>query len=230
MTSNYTIIVGGGNGTRMGSEIPKQFIVLNGLPILMHTLYAFARSKTKQTLILVLNTSLIEQWSKLCKQYAFEVPHIVVSGGSTRFHSVYNGLDYIKQHLIPNGEGFVAIHDGVRPLISQEIIVSGFNKITNHPGGLVTAIPSKDSVRMLAVGATKALDRSTIFLVQTPQFFPFKTAYKAYQQPYKDQFTDDASVVESAGYPIEIIQGDTQNIKITFPADLQLAEILMKNA
>jgi len=229
MTNNYAIIVGGGRGTRMESQIPKQFMALNGLPVLMHTLYAFARSKTKPVLILVLNHSLMEQWNELCVQHAFELPHTIVSGGATRFHSVYNGLNYIKQHFLINHNDFVAIHDGVRPLISPKIIEIGFNKIVNYPGGLVTALPSKDSIRMVTDNTTQALDRSTVFLVQTPQFFSFTTIYSAYQQPYKDQFTDDASVAENAGCPIEIIQGDTHNIKITFPADLQLAEILMKN-
>jgi len=230
MTNNYAVIVGGGSGTRMGSDMPKQFLLLNGLPVLMHTLKAFAKSAAKPELVLVLNPSLITHWNNLCREYAFTLPHCIVAGGPTRFHSVLNGLNHIKD-LLPLGRlGYIAVHDGVRPLISQEIIDEGFVKITQYGGALVVATPSKDSVRVKSQDdVTKAMDRTTVFLVQTPQFFSTEILFEAYKQPYEERFTDDASVVENAGYPVGIIQGDTRNIKITFPEDLLLAEIMMKS-
>ncbi|GAA4796151.1 2-C-methyl-D-erythritol 4-phosphate cytidylyltransferase [Olivibacter ginsenosidimutans] len=230
MAKQYAIIVGGGTGTRMGSEVPKQFLPLNGLPVLMHTLAAFANCTACPTLVLVLNSSLIGEWNQLCKKHDFTISHTIIAGGPTRFHSVLNGLQHIKNDLSEDKQGYIAVHDGVRPLISKKIIDEGFAKVSQLNTSFVTAIPSKDSIRIRIEGSqtTSALDRTRVFLVQTPQFFPANILLEAYDQSYKEQFTDDASVVEQFGYPIGIIQGDTRNIKITFPEDLLLAEIMMK--
>lgn len=229
MRKNYVIIVGGGSGTRMQSAIPKQFMLLNGLPVLMHTLTAFSQSNTRPTIILVLNNRLKSEWEQLCTKYSFDVPHIIVEGGDTRFHSVQNGLNHIKQLSEPIKPTYIAVHDGVRPLVSKEIIDYGFQQIGRHRA-LITAVSSKDSVRIKESGDTsRAVDRSTVFLVQTPQFFSAEILFEAYEQTYSDTFTDDASVVEKKGYPIQILPGDTRNIKITFSEDLLFAEVIMKS-
>jgi len=229
MAKNYVIIVGGGSGTRMQSDTPKQFMLLNGLPILMHTIKKFNVSQTSPVIILVLAPTLRKQWQQLCEEYTFTIQHIVVDGGSTRFHSVLNGLKYIKSNTASIENGYIAIHDGVRPMVSGKIIDDGFEQVVKFRA-LVTATASKDSIRIKEIGdITRSIDRNTVFLVQTPQFFAAELLLKAYEQPFEAKFTDDASVVENFGYPIKIMQGDTRNIKITFPEDLILAEILTKS-
>lgn len=229
MVKNYVIIVGGGSGTRMQSAIPKQFMLLKNLPILMHTLTVFAESNTKPTIILALNSQLKTTWKNLCIQHNFKIQHKIVDGGTTRFHSVKNGLNYIKQFTEVAAPAYVAVHDGVRPLVSKETIDYGFEQVPQY-GALAAAVSSKDSVRIKdSEGASRAIDRDTIFLVQTPQFFSAEILFSAYEQDYNDMFTDDASVVEKNGHPIHLIPGDIRNIKITFPEDLLFAETLIKS-
>lgn len=230
MAKRYVIVVGGGTGSRMQSAVPKQFMLLNGLPILMHTLKAFAESQTKPAIILVLNSQITDEWDRLCRHHAFQVPHSVVRGGNTRFHSVLNGLNHIKTFNESSEVSYIAVHDGVRPLVSKAIIDNGFQAVEEH-AALVTAISSKDSVRIKdPVHQSKAVDRSNVFLVQTPQFFSSEVLFKAYEQDYDESFTDDSSVVEKNGYPIQLTPGDTRNIKITFPEDLLFAESMLKSA
>lgn len=231
MVNHFAIVVGGGSGTRMQSKIPKQFMLLNGLPVLMHTITAFAKNHSNPVVILVLNELYSEYWDKLCKQYKYTVPHTIIYGGKTRFDSVRNGLSYINDTFSEVDYSYIAIHDGVRPLISQQLINDGYMQLANHQA-LVTAISSKDSVRVKEKNneTSTAVDRDTVFLVQTPQFFHGKILLKAYEQKYHEHFTDDASVVESAGYSVKIISGDSRNIKITFSEDLLLAEVLIKSS
>jgi len=232
----YAIIVAGGKGLRMNTELPKQFIPINGKPLLMSTLEAFFRYDNELELILVLPVVQQEYWHTICKQYGFSVSHRIADGGETRFHSVKNGL-----MLIPDTEeSLIAIHDGVRPFVSQKTISEAF-KCAEKYGTAVPAINPVDSVRQLTgtpVGAglapalnstgSTALDRTKLKMIQTPQIFKNSILKKAYLQEYTPSFTDDASVVEKCGHPIILTEGNRENIKITTPLDLQIAEVLIK--
>ena len=217
----FAVIVAGGSGLRMKTEIPKQFLILNGKPVIMHTISAFAASAQKPEILIVLNPQYFNLWRNLCEQYSFSVKHQLVAGGSTRFYSVKEALDLIEE------ESVIAIHDAVRPLISSAIISEAY-ELAFKKGNAVVAVPSKDSVRLqTSTGISKSLNRSDVFLVQTPQTFQSKLIKKAYEQPYNEHFTDDASVVESAGEKINLLTGDPDNIKITFPTDLRFAEMIL---
>jgi 2-C-methyl-D-erythritol 4-phosphate cytidylyltransferase len=223
-TSRYAIIVAGGSGSRMQSVVPKQFLSINGLPVLMHTLLAFYNSDSKPQLILVLPTDYHDHWAQLCTTYNFNIPHQLLSGGETRFHSVKNGLG-----LIPDNEdSIIAVHDAVRPLTSREIIDESYQYAAAN-GNAIAAVKSRDSIRQLKDGSSIALTRDEIYLVQTPQTFQSAQLKKAYYQPYNSHFTDDASVVEATGIKINLIEGNYQNIKITFAEDIAIAELLLKN-
>lgn len=204
----------------MQSDLPKQFMLLNGKPVLMHTLEAFYHSELKPEIILVLNIDFHTFWEDLCIKHNFTIPHKLVKGGLQRFHSVKNGINSIKN------KGIIAIHDAVRPLISNELITKSFLK-AEELGNAIVAIKSKDSVRQLNGKTSKALNRDEIYLVQTPQTFSSEILNKAYNQDFRNEFTDDASVVERMGISINIIEGENKNIKITFPEDIQLAELYM---
>jgi 2-C-methyl-D-erythritol 4-phosphate cytidylyltransferase len=218
----YAIIVAGGSGSRMQSTIPKQFLLLSGLPVLMHTIMAFYQSVSKPQIILVIPADLHEFWSSLCKQYNFTIPHQLVNGGETRFHSVQNGLA-----VISGDEAIVAIQDAVRPLTGVDIIDRSYTQAAKK-GNAVTAVKSRDSIRQVRDDASISLLREEIYLVQTPQTFQFAQLQKAYEEPYNPGFTDDASVVEATGESIHILEGSYQNIKITFPEDIAIAELLLK--
>ncbi|HTD41873.1 MAG TPA: 2-C-methyl-D-erythritol 4-phosphate cytidylyltransferase [Mucilaginibacter sp.] len=220
--SNYVIIVAGGSGSRMHSAVPKQFLILNDLPVLMHTINAFYHCQTKPQIIVVLPIDSHDYWNKLCKVHRFEVPHQLVSGGETRFHSVKNGLA-----LIEDDNAIVAVHDAVRPLISYEIIDESFECATLY-GNAIVAIKSRDSVRQIKDNRSVSLVRDEIYLIQTPQTFQIAQLREAYLQPYQSYFTDDASVVEQTGVNINLIGGSYQNIKITYPEDIAIAEFLLK--
>lgn len=217
----YAIIVGGGSGKRMQNPIAKQFLLLGNKPVLMHTLSAFHQSNFKPELILVLHEDLHQQWEELCAKYNFDIPHLLITGGEQRFHSVRNGLMAIK------GDGIIAIHDAVRPLVSQKLIASAYEK-ASEDGNAVCCIKPSDSVRRLKENQSKVINRDELVLVQTPQTFEVNQLRKAYQQHYRTKFTDDASVVEKAGFKINLIEGERNNLKITFPEDLELAHYLLK--
>ncbi len=220
---NYAIIVAGGSGSRMQSVVPKQFLSLNGMPVVMHTLLAFYQSNSQPRLILVLHADFHAYWKQLCLTHNFNIPHQLVQGGETRFNSVKNGLE-----LIPgNQDSIIAIHDAVRPLTDKAIIDESYTHAAKY-GNAVTAVKSRDSVRQLKNNSSAALTRDEIYLIQTPQTFQSTQLKKAYQQPYHDKFTDDASVVEETGVKINLIAGNYQNIKITFPEDIAIAELLLK--
>jgi len=217
MIKKYAIIVAGGSGNRMKSSIPKQFIEVGGLPILMHTLKRFKEADSTIELILVLPESQFEFWNDLCKKYQ-TVPHQLVKGGITRFQSGLNGLQAI------DNEGLVAIHDGVRPFVSVEIINESFS-VAAEKGTAVVSVPCKDSVRVNGL----AIDRSTVRLIQTPQTFQISLIKKAFETEELISFTDDSSVAEHAGFAINLIEGNYENIKITTPEDLLWAEVILKN-
>lgn len=216
----YAIIVAGGSGSRMKSDLPKQFIEIGGLPILMHTLKRFKEADTDLELILVLPESQFEFWKELCEIHAAfikTIPHQLVAGGKSRFQSGKNGLDIIKN------EGLVAIHDGVRPFVSPEIIKESF-RIAEEKGTAVVSVASKDSIRVNG----QAIDRATVRLIQTPQTFQISLLKKAFETEELATFTDDASVAEHAGFEIHLIEGSYENIKITTPEDLLWAEVLLR--
>lgn len=218
----YAIIVAGGSGNRMQTETPKQFLLLKNLPVLMHTIKAFAQSESQPKILLVLNKEQQGYWRRLCDEFNFRIPHQVIDGGTERFHSVKNAVYTIEE------ESFVAIHDAVRPLVSKALIDSCYKEAAQQ-GNVIAAVQSSDSVRLLKNEKTSALKRDEIYLVQTPQTFSLKVLKEAYNQEFNSYFTDDASVVESIGYNINIIEGERSNIKITYPIDLELAELLLKH-
>lgn len=217
----YALIVAGGKGTRMGSELPKQFASLCGEPILFHTIRAFYQSSVKPHIILVLSQEYFAYWENLCKENDFQIPHQIVAGGNTRFESVQNGLKLVSEPSI------VAIHDAVRPIITNDIITNSFLTAQKNKSA-IAVIPSKDSIRKVTNGKSFAMDRGEIYLVQTPQTFQSALLKNAYTQENKEAFTDDASVFESDGNEICLIQGSSQNIKITYPEDLLIAELFLK--
>jgi 2-C-methyl-D-erythritol 4-phosphate cytidylyltransferase len=223
--NNYVIIVAGGSGTRMQSAVPKQFLLINGKPVLMHTIEAFHKAEADPQIIIVLHANFHSYWKQLCAEHHFDIPFKLVNGGETRFHSVKNGLD-----LIPGQEDIlVAVHDAVRPLTSKQIIDQSYKYAAEH-GNAITAVKSRDSVRQLKNNISEALVRDEIYLVQTPQTFQSAQIKKAYLQPYDAKFTDDASVIEEMGEKINLIEGNYSNIKITFPEDIAIAELLMKSS
>jgi len=215
------LVVAGGKGTRMNAAIPKQFLLVDGLPILMHTLYAFFRYSEKIEVILVLPESDFQTWSTLCQEYSFSKPVRLQAGGDSRFQSVRNGLDLIE------GDGLVAIHDGVRPLVSEDLIGASFRLAALH-GSAVAAVRLKESIRMTNQDRTQAMDRSQFRLIQTPQTFQTSLIKKAYLQKEDASLTDDASVAERAGHTISLFEGSYENIKVTTPEDLVVAEALMR--
>ena len=221
MKPKYAIIVAGGKGLRMGNEIPKQFLLLNNKPILMHAIAQFHAFDPAISCIVVLPESQIAYWKTLCKTYQFALPHTVVSGGVERFNSVANGLNAI------NGSGLVAVHDGVRPIITTEMLEQGF-KTAEIFDSAVPYVDSIDSLREIIGDDSKTLDRTKIKRIQTPQIFDVVKLKKAMDTPYKPEFTDEATVWECAGHKVHFYSGDTNNIKITTPLDLKIAEVIMK--
>lgn len=216
----YALIVAGGKGIRMGSETPKQFIKLSGKPVLMRTIEAFHHYSPDIRIILVLNQDLMEQWNALCGEYRFTAPVELVEGGQERFHSVKNGLGMVEQSSL------VAIHDGVRPLVTQRIIADSFT-IAAKFGSAVPVSPLNETVRKIKDGKSQVIDRCYLFSVQTPQTFLSDLIQKAYLQDYREDFTDDASLVESMGEKVHFFPGDSRNIKITRQEDMKLAEMMM---
>lgn len=219
----FAIIVAGGTGKRMGTEIPKQFLEINGKPILMHTIRAFHDFDFETKLILILPKEQQKFWNELCLKHSFSINHHIAEGGETRFQSVKNGLKLIK------GEGIIFIHDGVRPLVNQKTIERCF-ETAQKSGNAIPVLPVNESLRKLNGFENISVDRSLFFSVQTPQTFQTDQIQAAYQQIYNPDFTDDASVAEKAGFKIFMVEGNRENIKITTPIDLIVAETLLKNS
>ncbi len=218
--AEYVLIVAGGKGTRIKSALPKQFIELNGKPILLHTLEAFYRYSEKIKVVLVLPEDDFGIWRSICEKFEFTRPLHLQKGGDSRFQSVRNGLSLLE------GEGLVAIHDGVRPLVSADIIGASFRLAAVHQSA-VAAVRLKESIRMTDQDNTKAMDRSKFRLIQTPQTFDLQLIKKAYEIKEDASLTDDASVAERAGHVISLFEGSYENIKITTPEDLIVAKALM---
>ena len=218
----YAIIVAGGKGLRMGTDLPKQFLPLGGKPILMRTLEAFSNCDNDIHIILVLPKEQQEYWKNLCKEYNFSIEHTIADGGKTRFHSVKSGLNKVDT----SAKSLIAVHDGVRPFVSAETIKATY-KTAEQKGTAVPVVPSVDSVRQTKGEENFALDRSCIQLVQTPQTFNSDILFEAYQQDFTKLFTDDASVVEKAGHKIILCEGNRENIKITTPFDMTVGNAIL---
>ncbi|MCU0418397.1 MAG: 2-C-methyl-D-erythritol 4-phosphate cytidylyltransferase [Cyclobacteriaceae bacterium] len=218
--TEYAIIVAGGKGTRIKSAVPKQFLPLLGKPILLHTLEAFHRYSPQVNIILVLPEDDFPRWRELAAQHGYRAPIVLQRGGDTRFQSVRQGLAKI------DGDGLVAIHDGVRPLVSADIIGASFRLAAVHQSA-VAAVRLKESIRMTDQDNTKAMDRSRFRLIQTPQTFHVNLIKRAYEIKEDASLTDDASVAERAGHVISLFEGSYENIKITTPEDLIIAAALL---
>ena len=216
----YALIVAGGKGLRMGKELPKQFLLLAGKPILMHTLEQFYHYNAAMKLVLVLPLDHQGYWKELCETYQFTVPHQIATGGETRFHSVRNGLQWVTT------KGIVAIHDGVRPFVSQQVIARCFEQ-AELSGSAIPVLPMIESVREYVGDGSIAVDRTHYCSVQTPQVFDSVQLLKAYELPFSSQFTDDASVLEAAGYSLTLVEGNRENCKITTPFDLLVGDCLL---
>ena len=225
---DYVIIVAGGKGLRMGSDIPKQFLPISGKPVLMRTLERFRQYSPTLQIILVLPKAQQDYWQELCKEYDFKVEYLLADGGETRFHSVQHGLA-----LIPDdAEGVVGVHDGVRPFPSIDVIRNCY-ETARTAKAVIPVIPVVETVRHISLTShlspltSKTVPRNEYRLVQTPQAFDIQLLKAANRQPYNEGFTDDASVVEAFGFDITLVEGNRENIKITTPFDLKIAEVLI---
>ena len=217
----HVIIVAGGVGKRMQSEIPKQFLNVAGKPILIHTFERFLNYSKDIKITLVLPDPYIDFWKSLCKRFTFEVDHKVVEGGQTRFNSVKNGLKEIH-----NGS-LVAIHDGVRPLVAKNTLDRVFEK-AEETGNAIPVVKINESLRKISDQNSFFVNRREYRLIQTPQCFHAELIKQAYQQDFKEEFTDDATVVEAMGIKINLVEGNIENIKITRPGDIKIAEVFLK--
>ena len=216
----YAVIVAGGIGTRMGTDIPKQFLELAGKPVLMHTIERFLTFSNSIHIITVLPGEYLEFWDQLKKKYTFTLPHIIVRGGETRFISVRNGLEYVDD------DALVAVHDAVRPLVSIGTIKRCFETAGEY-GNAIPVISPSDTLRIVNEENSKPVDRLLVKQIQTPQVFHSRLLKKAYGQSYLPEFTDDATVLEKTGEKIRLVDGNRENIKITNPEDLIIAQYLL---
>ncbi len=216
----YVVIVAGGSGKRMGAEIPKQFLELAGRPVLMHTIERFKAFSESIEIITVLPENQLRHWIELQKKYSFAIPQTIVKGGSTRFHSVKNGLKFVKE------PGIVAIHDGVRPFVSLDTIRRCFSA-AEKLGNAIPAVSPIESLRIVSESGSRPVNRFTVKQIQTPQVFNAELIKKAYLQEYKPEYSDDATVLENTGEKINLIEGNRENIKITNPEDLLISNALL---
>ena len=221
MPDKFVIISAGGKGDRMGTSVPKQFLELEGFPVIMHTIRAFVEYSPQINIIIVLPETGLGHWDDLCNYYNFNIKHQTCTGGDTRFQSVKNGLAMIKE------DGLVAIHDAVRPLVSPGLIGKCF-LMAEQMGNAVPVTDVTDSVREVNGEENRPVDRSKFKLIQTPQVFEVSLIKKAYEQAYRPTFTDDAGVVEFIGTQIHLLMGEKKNIKITTLDDMYIASALLK--
>ena len=222
----YAVIVAGGSGLRMGADRPKQFLLLRGEPVLLHTLRRWAEpALSVAQLVVVLPFDQLAYWRQLMEEYQITIPHQLVAGGATRWASVKAGLAALPPDA-PTG-ALVAVHDGVRPLITPAVIEAAYQAAALH-GAVAVAVPPKDSVRLLGAAGSSPLDRRRLRLMQTPQTFDLALLRRAYRLPELPTFTDDASVVDDL-HPVQLVEGDYRNLKITTPEDLLLAEALLNH-
>ncbi len=219
---NTVIIVGGGMGLRMNNTLPKQFMEINHRPLLFYTIERFYHFDQNISIILVLPETYHIYWNKWCKKYSFQIPHHLVAGGEARYHSVKNGLSMTER------KSLIAIHDAVRPFITTDFLQKAFETAAKN-GSAVPVLNVNETVRQISDTSSTILPRKEIYTVQTPQIFKAEWIYKGYEQPYTKDITDDAILVEKAGYNLTFMEGLRYNIKITFPEDMLLAEAWLKN-
>jgi 2-C-methyl-D-erythritol 4-phosphate cytidylyltransferase len=218
----FAVIVAGGSGTRMGADRPKQFLLLRHEPVLLHTLRRFAEPALGVTeIIVVLPADQLETWQQLCAEHRVSIPHTLVRGGATRWASVKAGLAALSEHP----EGLVAVHDGVRPLVSRLVVERTYAAAATHAAAAAAVMP-KDSVRLVSQHGSAAQNRSRLRLMQTPQTFEIDLLRRAYAMPELASFTDDATVVDDL-CRVQLVEGDYRNLKITTPEDLVVAEALL---
>ncbi len=224
----YLIVVAGGKGQRMGGVLPKQFQLLGGRPVLMVTLERLYKLDNTLNIVLVLPKEHIGLWDELCLKYSFAVPVIVTEGGNTRFHSVKNGLDTIEEDATLE-DALVGVHDGVRPFVSQRVLDEAYREAWIN-GAVIPMIELQDSLRQIigGEGASQTVPRDRYRLVQTPQVFRLSLLRRAYEQRYVEAFTDDASVVEAMGERVFAVEGNRENIKLTTPFDMMIANTLLE--
>jgi len=216
----YAIIVAGGTGTRMKGEVPKQFMLLNGKPVIQYSIEAFYACDPAIQIILIIHPDYIASWEQLAREFKISIPLQLAAGGKTRFDSVKNGLKLIRE------EGFVAIHDAARPLINAGFIEKIFSDALTN-GSAIPALPLTDTIRVIDGDVTHPADRTFLRAIQTPQIFKVSELQRAYTQRFQPNFTDDGSVMEAAGFSIHLCEGKQENIKITHLHDFALAEVLM---
>ena len=220
---DYIIIVAGGKGLRMGGHLPKQFMPLHGKPVLMHTIERFRAYSDELKIILVLPHEQQDYWRQICQKHNFTIEHTVVDGGQTRFHSSQNGVAAVPD----DATGVIGIHDGVRPFVSEETIARCFEAARQF-GAALPVLPVTDTLRRVTDDGGYNVQRNDYRTVQTPQTFDAQLLKQAFKQPYSDNFTDDASVVEALGHKVTMVDGNRENIKLTTPFDLVVAEALIK--
>ena len=221
----YCIIVAGGSGRRMKAAIPKQFLLLDGRPVLMHTVERFSTYDPLISIIVVLPAEHHALWRQLCAEHSFGVSHTVVAGGEERFYSVKAGLEQVAEEMKGDAGTLIAIHDGVRPLVSHDTIWRCFSDAEEF-GNAIPFIEPADSVRVLDGDDSMPVHRSTVRLIQTPQVFRGSVIIKAYDREFDASFTDDATVAEADGIKIHLTHGNRENLKITTPEDLAVAATL----
>jgi 2-C-methyl-D-erythritol 4-phosphate cytidylyltransferase len=221
MPNEYVIITAGGKGSRMGSDTPKQFMELNGLPVILHTIKAFADYSSNISFVLVLPEDCMDDWAKVVEEFPQNIDYVVCPGGETRFDSVKNGLGMI------DGDGMVAIHDAARPLLSVTLISDCF-LLAAQKGNAIPVIPLQDSMREISGDESRPVERDKFRLVQTPQVFDVSLIKKAYEQAFRTSFTDDATVAEAFGAKINLLDGEKKNIKITSPEDMLIAKAYLE--
>ncbi|MDR2927845.1 MAG: 2-C-methyl-D-erythritol 4-phosphate cytidylyltransferase [Cytophagaceae bacterium] len=214
------IIAAGGQGMRMGAQIPKQFLLLGDKPVLMHTIECFRHYCSSINIVVVLPEAQIDYWNALCLKHSFDVPHTTVSGGETRFHSVLKGIEAI------DNDGLTAVHDAVRPFVSDTTVSLCFDAAANY-GAAIPVLESVESIRRVDGTNSYACSRSEYRMVQTPQVFKMELLRNAYRQPYSETFTDDASVVEAASGHIALVEGNRENIKLTSLLDMKIGEVIL---
>jgi 2-C-methyl-D-erythritol 4-phosphate cytidylyltransferase len=220
MASKSVIITAGGVGKRMGSDIPKQFLLIGNKPIILHTIERFLKYDSAIELILVVPEEYVHIWEEICQKYLFTTEHKVALGGAERFHSIQNGLALATADL-------VAVHDAVRPLVDLDVIATCFDAAEKN-GAAIPVFSISESVRKIEHDKSFSVNRDDYKLVQTPQCFQASILQHAYEQHYSHLFTDDASVVEADGVKTTLVEGNRENIKITTPHDLKLAELFLR--
>lgn len=229
MLSRVVIIAAGGTGSRLNANLPKQYMLLRDLPVLMHSIKAFEAHVDK--ILVVIHADMVSYWADLCHEYQFHTPHEIILGGKTRFQSVRNGINYLEQRFPDfffNEDSTIAIHDGARPLVEQSLIQESFEMAFDGKSN-VLATPSINSIRIGNTSENEAIDRNKVWQIQTPQTFPAQVLQEAYQQQESPLFTDDASLVEKIGYSIHLIESSPRNLKLTFSEDFKIANFYLND-